>query len=77
MRRPIPIPNQNIGRCPRGQGANPYNVTQHINSNGYLVSMQHILKIPQVSTPYATNGTNGYGVCEMCQWKMGTMGKND
>ena len=29
----IPIPNQNIGRCPQGQGANRYNVAQHINSN--------------------------------------------
>ena len=25
-RRSIPIPNQNICRCPAGQGANPYNV---------------------------------------------------
>ena len=39
MRRSIPIPNQNTRKCPRGQGANPYNVAQHINSNSYLVNM--------------------------------------
>ena len=33
MRRSIPIPNQNICLCPGGQGANPYNVAQHINGN--------------------------------------------
>ena len=30
-RRSIPIPNQNICWRPGGQGANPYNVAQHIN----------------------------------------------
>ena len=32
-RRSIPIPNQNIGGCPGGQGANRYNVAQNINGN--------------------------------------------
>ena len=74
-RRSIPIPNQNIGRCPWDQRANPYNVAQHINGNGCLVNMRRILKIPQINIPYATNGTDGHGVCEMChkEGKMGTM----
>ena len=74
-RQSIPIPNQNIRRCPRGPGANPYNVAQHINGNYYLVNMRSILRIPQISTPYATNGIDGHGVREMClkEWKMGTM----
>ena len=37
-RRSIPIPNQNIRKYPGGQGANPYNVAQHINGNSYLVN---------------------------------------
>ena len=37
-RQSIPIPNQNIHRCPGGQGANPYNVAQHINNNSCLVN---------------------------------------
>ena len=48
----IPIPNQNIKRCPRGQGAYPYNVAQHINGNSKLANMRRTLRIPQVSTPY-------------------------
>ena len=50
-------------------------LSQHINGNNYLVNMQRILRIPRVSTPYATNGTDGHGVREMChtEWKMGTM----
>ena len=37
--------------------------------------MLHILRIPQVGTPYPANGTDGHRVCEMChkEWKMGTM----
>ena len=35
----IPIPNQNIRRCPGVQGANPYNVAQHVNDNSCLVNM--------------------------------------
>ena len=37
--------------------------------------MRSILRIPQVSTPYATNGTDGHVVREMChkEQKMGTM----
>ena len=61
-RQSIPIPNLNIGRCPRGQGANSYNVAQHIKGNSYLANMQHMLRIPRVSTPYATIGTHGHGV---------------
>ena len=38
-RRSTLIPNQNIHRCPGGQGANPCNVAQHINGNSYLVNM--------------------------------------
>ena len=45
----IPIPNQNMRRCPRGQRANPCNVAQHINGNNYLINMGHIPRIPQVS----------------------------
>ena len=76
-RRSIPIPNQNIGRCPGVQWANPYNVAQYINGNSYVVNMRRILRIPQIITPYATNGTDGHGVCEMChkEGKMGTMGE--
>ena len=60
---------------PGGQGANPYNVAQHINSNSHLVNMRRILRIPQVCTPYPANGTDGHGVCEMRhkEQKMGTM----
>ena len=51
-----------------------YQLSRHVNGNSYLVSMRRILRIPQV-TPYATNGTDGYGVREMChkERKMGTM----
>ena len=74
-RRSIPIPNQNIRGCPGSQGANPYNVAQHINGNSHLVNMRRILRIPRVGTPYPANGTDGHGVCVMChiEWKMGTM----
>ena len=74
-RRSIHIPNQNIRRCPGGQGANPYNVAQNMNSNSNLVNMRCIHRIPQVSTPYPANGTDGHGVYEMRhkEWKMGTM----
>ena len=50
-RRSIPIPNQNICRCPGGQGANPYHVAQHINGNSHLVNMhawiQRLPRFPQ------------------------------
>ena len=51
-----------------------YSLSRHINGNSYLVNMRRILGIPQVSTPYATTGTDGHGVCEMChkERKMGT-----
>ena len=39
-----------------------YYVSRHINGN----NMRRILRIPQLSTPYATNGTDGHGVREMC-----------
>ena len=45
-RRSIPILNQNISSCPGGQGANPYNVAQHINGNSHLVNMRRILRTP-------------------------------
>ena len=60
----IPIPNQNINRCPGGQGANPYNVAQHVNGS-YLVNMQHILRIPQVNTSESIFPTQG--VTEICR----------
>ena len=72
-RRSIPIPNHNIRRCPGGQRANPFNVAQHINGKSYLVNMRRILRIPQISTPYATNGTDGHGIREMCH-KEGRIG---
>ena len=70
MRQSIPIPNQNIRRCPGLQRANPYTV-----GNSHLANMGHKLRIPQIGTPYATNGTDGHGVREMChkQRRMGAM----
>ena len=52
-----------------------YSLSRHINGNSYLVNMRRTLRIPQVSTPYGTNGTDGHGVCEMWhkERKMGTM----
>ena len=63
-RRSIPIPNQHINGCPGAQGADPYNVAQHINGNTHLVNVRRILTIPQVGTSYP-DGTDGHGVCEM------------
>ena len=45
-RRTIPIPNENISGCPGSQGANPYNVAQHVNDNGDLENMRCTLGIP-------------------------------
>ena len=77
MKQSVPIPNQNIGKCPEGQRANSCNDARHINGNSYLVNLRRILKIPRVSTPYATNGTQWHGVREMCytQRKIETMVK--
>ena len=45
----------------------------------YVVNMRRILRIPQVSTPDATNGTDGHGVREMChkERRVGTMVEED
>ena len=47
----------------RAQGANPYNVAQHINGNSHLVNMQRILRIPQVSkiVPVSSIVLEGWG----------------
>ena len=58
-----------------GAGVLLYELSRHINGTNRLANMRHILRIPQVSTPYATDGTDGHGVREMChkEREMGTM----
>ena len=51
----------------RGQGANPYNVAQHINGNCDLENMRCILGIPKSNTPHPTNEAMGM---ESVKWVM-------